>query len=73
MTSARYGRMELGRCVSKDYGHIGTKSSRKKAGGARMSNEFFPSQKHQLTEKQHDTFQAGSKLMATLTTIVTYF
>ena len=23
MTAARYGRMELGRCVSKDYGHIG--------------------------------------------------
>ncbi len=23
MEVARYGRMELGRCVSKDYGHIG--------------------------------------------------
>ncbi len=23
MGAARYGRMELGRCVSKDYGHIG--------------------------------------------------
>ena len=35
MTAARYGRMELGRCVSKDYGHIGQYCSGKLSiGGA---------------------------------------